>query len=123
MTILEFNKVAYAQFKPIESEINAGTLTSSSYTGSYRTGSLGDVGLVKGKSYYGNMDIIGNAIEPVVTMNSYLFSNINGNGNLNTNGNSDISSWNNSTIVYIDNHGIRDYLSAYNGFRYVRSAE
>jgi hypothetical protein len=123
MTILEFNKIAYAQFKPIESSINAGILTSSSYTGSYRTGPLGDVGVIMGNSYYGIMDIIGNAIEPVITMNSYFYSIINGNGNLNIDGTSDISSWDNSTIIYIDNHGIREYSSQYNGFRYVRSAE
>jgi hypothetical protein len=134
MTILEFNKVAYAQFKPIESLVleppGPGYYTISPYTESYRVsltdysiGNLGDVGLVNGKSYYGNMDIIGNAMEPIVTMNSYLYSNINGNGNLNTDGTSDISSWNNSTILYIDTRGKRDYYYPDYGFRYVRSAE
>ena len=123
MSILEFNKLTYGPFKPIENGINAGIESVSLYTGSYRTGALGDVGLVYGKSFYGIMDVIGNAIEPVVQPNGFTFGIFNGDGLIAATGLSDIPSWNSITIDYIDNHGIRDYYASYNGFRYVRSAE
>jgi hypothetical protein len=59
-----------------------------------------------------------NCSEPVISLNSFQYSSINGNGILDSNGYTDVSTWN-VTPIYVDQYGYSWNV----GFRYVRSAE
>lgn len=75
-----------------------------------------------GASYFGLMDLTGNASEPVIKVNSFTFDGNNGNGILLSTGNSDVSNWNTTSIIYLDQSERQFGFGSY-GFRYVRSAE
>jgi hypothetical protein len=154
MTLLEFNKVSYGPLQPVYYD-NAPGSCAKGIAGYPAWGNpsaggcnfaamgapLADVGsfattsstrIQAGASYYGILDLTGNAHEPVVKMNYFTFQNTNGNGTLASNGNADISNWSNSNMLtYIDmtcsagtsgTYGNVFMIFKY-GFRYVRSAE
>jgi len=136
MNFLEFNKASYGPSLPTytdnflhgypawNSSVRPNNFTDSSSP-------LQDVGYSAsnestreqaGASYYGLMDLTGNANEPVVKVNNFTFDGKNGNGVLLSTGNSDVSNWNTTSIIYVDQ--VRNqWGSAKFGFRYVRSAE
>ena len=90
-----------------------------------------------GASYYGIMDLTGNAVEPVVKLTNFNFTSQNGKGILSLNGNSfNTSNWNPNMLIFVDQvQAIVPYNqfnqlqtssgnnNSLNGFRYVRSAE
>jgi hypothetical protein len=80
--------------------------------------------LSAGASYYGILDLTGNAIEPVVRLeNISNFSSVNGDGSLSVNGSSNVPFWPlSSQINYIDMY-LFWLIDTRQGFRYVRSAE
>ena len=148
LTILEFNKACFGPNQPVISYISfpcygsgygawkdsiPGSTNSSPLFNLYSTQSLNNVGFLSnsistrassGASYYGIMDLNGNANEPVVRMKPFNFSNINGDGKLNLNGSSNINTvyWNTSALIFID--AFSCFINDYNrGFRLVRSAE
>ena len=134
MSILEFNKVSYGPLQPVlYTNMGYPAWGYNTYpTGLSASTILKDVGYLgtttstrasSGSSYYGVMDLTANANEPVVKMNYFDFSNINGDGQLNSIGNSEMPIWNNSSaIIFMDVS--TGYVSTTKyGFRYVRSAE
>ena len=153
ITLLEFNKASYGPIKPeyYQSGCSGGIIIqgypswgSSSgggcnygvnqllvNVGSFATATSTRV--ESGASYYGVLDLTGNAHEPVVKMNYFNFQNTNGNGVLTTDGDADVSNWNSTEMItYIDmicngffmyNCGVNVFSPAKYGFRYVRSAE
>jgi hypothetical protein len=158
ITLLEFNKASYGPIKPEYSQISCafeGNLIFNGYPawGSSSGGGcnfgnsdgipqLVNVGsfatetstrLESGASYYGVLDLTGNAHEPAVKMNYFNFQNTNGNGVLTTNGDADVSNWNSTEMItYIDmicngvywrNCSAVVFSPAKYGFRYVRSVE
>jgi hypothetical protein len=159
MTLLEFNKVSYGPLQPIYYEVacNAGLNAyiikgypawSANSAGGCNYASngapLANVGsfanttstrVQAGASYYGVLDLTGNAHEPVVKMNYFTFQNTNGNGILASNGNADVNNWNSTTMtMYIDmicsgystssfSNCYQIFIASKYGFRYVRSAE
>jgi len=134
ISFTEFNKASYGPLQPVFSNNgaiypaygspdNPGNLNSIKNVGSYATSTTGR-GL-SGASYYGILDMTGNAREPVVKLNYYSFTSQNGNGALNSEGNHDISSWSaSSMLIFIDqvNNGINFSPTTW-GFRFCRSAE
>lgn len=141
ISFLEFNKLSYGPLRPtLSTSVACGTcypawgtntvsnLYDNSTTccalinvGYYATSSTDRVG--SGASYYGIMELTGNAKEPITMLNFFNFSAINGNGDLNTNGSSNVSNWSTSMISYIDQDDNYRGNANYQGFRYVRSAE
>jgi hypothetical protein len=146
LTILEFNKACFGPNQPVISfacyfssgyvawkDSILGSTNSSPLFNLYSTQSLNNVGFLSnsistrassGASYYGIMDLNGNANEPVVRMKYFNFSNINGDGKLNLNGSSNINTvyWNTLALIFID--AFSCFINDYNrGFRLVRSAE
>jgi hypothetical protein len=142
MSILEFNKASYGPLQPIYCH-NTNCTNSRGYPVSLATNTcykpaphesiIENVGYLatssserseSGASFYGIIDLTGNAIEPIVSLNYLNLTIENGNGMLGSNGNSDISSWNiNNMILYIDQLIYRNWSDSFYGFRYVRSAE
>ena len=136
MSFLEFNKVSYGPLQPVGQ--NFQTLGypasgSANYTNNFNASSqLINVGSFansitdrssSGSSYYGCMDLTGNAHEPVVRLSRLNFTNINGDGILDINGNNNVLNWENSMVNYIDAFGGNIMSNDKHGFRYVRSAE
>ena len=70
-----------------------------------------------GASYYGVMELSGNVTEPTVKLEELNFTNLSGNGELNSSGDADVSQWNTNMLQQTES---KTYL--FNGFRYVRSA-
>jgi hypothetical protein len=144
MNFLEFNKASYGPLLPTFVDIlnSVGTLRGyPAWNSSVRPNNFtvnftqnqppNDVGYSAnnastrseaGASYYGLMDLTGNAYEPVVKVNSFTFDGQNGNGVLLSTGNSDVSNWDLTSIIYIEQIW-RQYGIARFGFRYARSAE
>ena len=161
MTLLEFNKLSYGPLQPVYYEYCSSGLNICNIKGFPAWGSsvaggcnyasngasLANVGsfatttstrVQAGASYYGVLDLTGNAHEPVVKMNYFTFQNTNGNGVLASNGNADVNNWNSTTMtMYIDMicsgasaslaatypNCYQVFLATKYGFRYVRSAE
>jgi hypothetical protein len=139
MTFTEFNKSSYGPFQPYYRhpyfpawsseggpDFNFEPYRSGIVDVSYSTSST-STRASAGSSYYGIMFLSGNCIEPIVSLTFMQFNNSNGNGTILSNGYSDVSTWNVSSIRFIDAYG-----SSYGGnltgssrfgFRYVRSAE
>jgi len=151
MSILEFNKASYGPFQPVYnnaigesynrwingfpawSDAYSTSISVSEYNGNYMPSNVGSranstsTRIQAGASYYGIMDLTGNAIEPVVRLSYSNFSNQNGNGTLPASGNAyGIANWNTGMLIFIDQvstiAGNGRYQSL-QGFRYVRSAE
>jgi hypothetical protein len=153
ISLLEFNKASYGPIKPVYliggcgGNID-GYPASGSTSGSINTFDLLDVTYYtsttsnrsqSGASYYGVINLSGNAHEPVARLDYLNFLNVNGNGNLSSNGFHNVGNWNSTFIIYIDvlknvNYNCVDsQIGYYNaggtfssnkyGFRYVRSAE
>jgi hypothetical protein len=149
MSFLEFHKLSYGPLTPIQGP-NAtclgygsfvlypahGSNTSQSFNygnsllnvGSYAGSATSRA--QSGASYYGILDVTGNAHEPVVKLSYSSLTNLNGNGVLASSGLSDVSFWDvNSMVMYIDmiksnSPGCSEIFSSSKyGFRYVRSAE
>jgi hypothetical protein len=129
ISFLEFNKASYGPFQPIyASGYRAGGTVNSNLTSS-----LSNVGSLAtnvssresaGASYYGCMDFTGSAREPVVKLNYFQFSIVNGDGQLSASGFSDVQYWNNSNmLVWIDQTSTGTWNISTHGFRFVRSAE
>ena len=91
-----------------------------------------------GASYYGIMDLTGNAVEPVTKLTDFNFTSQNGKGILSANGNPyNIPNWKSNMLIFVDQvqaivpynqFNLLNASSGYNnnsinGFRYVRSAE
>jgi hypothetical protein len=169
MTILEFNKASYGPLQPFyvsndkllidgsyldgypawgsaTGGYNAAPNLTNNVTGAqlknagfYATGSTSRV--AAGASYYGILDLTGNAHEPVVRMTSSNYSGAVGNGVITSNGSGDINNLNFTDVMFVDmlkngnsgyggnganigptNSGENFRIDKY-GFRYVRSAE
>jgi hypothetical protein len=144
MSFLEFNKASYGPNQPIaSSQTCSGCWVMFLYPASNSINwgnSLIDVGYfagfypnptrgTSGASYYGILELTGNAHEPTVKLSSFNF-NSNGNGTLSTNGTSDVNNWPSGCIDFIDE--IRNvpcsgcttlFTTSKYGFRYVRSTE
>jgi len=124
MSILEFNKASYGPLPvlnliPAYFDVDAPELNN---VGSNATSTSSAT--ESGGSYYGVMDLTGNAIEPCVSLNFFNFNELNGNGVLSITGNSDNVNWDSNMIIGVDRQ-ISQGVNGYNfsGFRYVRSAE
>ncbi len=142
MSVLEFNKCSYGPLQPVfvgnggqncaggGGGINGYTAagsTSMVFCGLTNVGSKAGQTTSRassGAGYFGQMDLTGNAIEPVFSMRdlnkSYL---IHGDGNLGVNGLSNVTTWTSSIILYIDQTRSHQHQPSFFGFRYVRSAE
>jgi hypothetical protein len=150
MSFLEFNKASYGPLQPLyvkqspcyygQRFLFDGYPAWGSSGSSYVLDVLSNVGsftsstsnrVQSGSSYYGLLDLTGNAHEPVIRLINSSFGIINGNGQLDISGNSDISSWSSTVLTFIDmivnydcSFGTSSYFSTSKyGFRYVRSAE
>jgi hypothetical protein len=153
LSLLEFNKVSYGPIKPVYLSGGCGGNidgypASGSTSGSINTFDLLDVAfytsatsnrIQSGASYYGVINLSGNAHEPIVSLDYLNFSTINGNGFLSLSGSHDVQNWNSISSTYIDvlknvNYNCVDpQIGYYNaggtfttnkyGFRYCRSAE
>jgi hypothetical protein len=137
MSILEFNKASYGPLKPVAYYNNGDSYFANGSAGYLpnlyiNVGVIGNVGTYanattdrtySGGSYYGVMDLTGNAVEPCVKLNYLNFNGLNGNGILSVSGNSDVDNWDANMIIGVDQ--MSEILYNYNsiGFRYVRSAE
>ncbi len=75
-----------------------------------------------GSSYYGIMELSGNAYEPTVRFDYPNYTSSNGNGQITSLGYSDVIGWSNSMIQFNDYSNV-DQANFGLGFRYVRSAE
>ena len=123
LTFLEFNKASYGPQVPILNSYVCcysqnfpyypawNTSNSGPISSEYTLMQLKDVGFYansstnrsqSGASYYGIIDLTGNALEPLVSLNSFNYSIKNGNGFIDSLGNSDLPSWNNLFIKYVD---------------------
>jgi hypothetical protein len=142
MSILEFNKASYGPLQPIAGNHGAGanynyaawgssgrptgydngitccTLINVGFYGSSATDRIGS-----GASYYGVLDLTGNATEPVVGLSNLGYGSANGNGILSASGLSDVQGWSSSLLIWIDMDD--NWISSiqFRGFRFVRSAE
>jgi hypothetical protein len=139
MSILEFNKATFGPLQPVFinaccpniSGYAAGATCSGCWPQPYaeRLTSVGSYATVSsnrgnsGATFYGCLDFTGNSVEPVVKLNSYGFTEANGNGSLTSNGNSDISTWLSNYVIFVDQFSSSRFGSNLFGFRYVRSAE
>ena len=141
LSILEFNKASYGPLMPVLNQFLCcpGGYTASNSSNAFNFYEIGngfsstllDVGSYatststsresSGASYYGIMDLTGNAFEPVISLSSLSFDKLNGNGILSLSGNTDVSNWNSSALIFIDQYSSFGVRSS--GFRYVRSAE
>ena len=138
MSILEFNKATYGPLQPVFSGniprirgyIAGGAITN--YNLSPYAINLTNVGsfakinstrATSGSTFYGCLDFTGNTAEPIIKLNSYNFTSVNGDGNISTIGYSDVLTWQNGMIIFADQIGENRFGSQYFGFRYVRSAE
>jgi hypothetical protein len=126
ISFLEFHKAAYGPFPP--SNLNGFNVYANSILSN--VGSLANSTsnrIDAGATYYGHLDFSGNAIEPVISINSFNFEDVNGNGAIQSNGSCDISTWLNSTVKFIELS--TTYSIVYNtsnstcGFRYARSLD
>jgi hypothetical protein len=141
MSLLEFNKCSYGPFQPVfvqyglncaggGGSVNGYTASGSNsmvYCGLSNVGSKAGFGSDRassGAGFFGQLDLTGNAIEPVFSMRdlnkNYL---IHGDGNMGVNGLSNVATWTSSIILYIDQTTSHYHNSSFFGFRYVRSAE
>lgn len=136
VSFTEFNKASYGPLQPAlgggccpstiysawGSNFNPGNLNSMKDVGSY--GSSTSTRNQSGASYYGILDMTGNAREPVVRLPYYSFTSQNGNGALNASGNHDIAAWNiSSMIIFVDQIDGGNWNGNFLGFRFCRSAE
>ncbi len=143
MTILELNKLSYGPRQPIYIDYEFSTIVQGypageSGAGNYSPIFWDEVSLINvgsfasnntnrkssGASYFGLMDVSGNASEPVITLADFLFTNQNGDGQISSAGISDINIWVPTSVLFLDQSRERSYDRGQNrGFRYVRSAE
>ena len=145
ISFLEFNKASYGPIQPIFNTASLNltysawgsntALNLAPYNGNTANCTLKDVGYLdstnstrasSGASYYGIMDLTGNATEPIVKLSNSSFSTLSGDGVLASNGNSNIVNWVTNLIIFIDqarNSNSCSPVTKYFGFRYVRSAE
>lgn len=142
MTILEFNKASYGPLQPIAGNYGAGTNYNyaawgssgrpTGYDGQTTNNTLVNVGFYgssitdrtgSGASYYGLLDLTGNASEPVVGLSNLGYGSANGNGILSASGLSDEQGWSSSLLIWIDMDDNWASSIQFRGFRYVRSAE
>jgi hypothetical protein len=150
ISLLEFNKASYGPLQPIYSTNICASLPSFKGYPAWGSSSIGGYGITyplldvgtfaspgtnrvqAGASYYGVLDLTGNAHEPVVRMNYFSFQTINGNGSLPTTGIADVVGWNSEGMVtFIDmvcnstgHSGCNNlFLIDKYGFRFCRSAE
>ncbi len=140
ISFTEFNKASYGPMKPVlsngywlypawgtDNQSSGHSIDSVRNVGIYATSTSGRSS--SGASYYGLMDLTGNAREPVVDLNFLTFSIQNGNGSISDLGFHDVEIWSlENMIVYVDqiksNAGFStDFSFAFRGFRYCRSAE
>jgi hypothetical protein len=150
MSILEFNKVSYGPLLPVFAYLtwsNGGQGCVASHTlypawgssgsGGHNYSNLINVGsfasstanrISSGASYFGVLEMTGNAHEPVVRLNYTSLTKEDGDGVLSANGLFNLLSWSSVNMVtYIDmlrctcSQG--EYSTQKYGFRYVRSAE
>ena len=149
ISFLEINKASYGPFQPKFYSQQSGCSGGScgifydkygyptSGNGNFVIG-LSDVGSLanstttnaqSGASYYGILDLTGNAKEPVVPLSFINYTINNGNGVLGANGTTDNPQWNTTMIKHIEFSQTKTGCSASSnwptdsGFRYVRSAE
>lgn len=143
ITFLEFNKASYGPIQPVFNTAccsfnygytSWGTNVSIDVAPNNSSNcNLKEVGYLtsststrgNGASYYGIMDLTGNAIEPIIKMSNLSFSSISGDGILDLNGYSNVVNWQSNTINFIDQIRYFDCypINKFFGFRYVRSAE
>jgi hypothetical protein len=154
MSFLEFNKVSYGPFQPLltQNSVSVAVIlngyaahgSTCCFNDGGSSGSLANVGSYAtnatstraqaSASFYGVLDLTGNTHEPVVKLNNLAFSNVNGDGTLNSNGNHNVNNWVSNQTDYVDmlqnfngsynNNNLRNFFIASKyGFRYVRSAE
>jgi hypothetical protein len=145
MNFLEFNKASYGPLLPTYANTltqpcclslrgypawNSSSVRPNNFPDSFNS-PIQDVGYSAnnastreqaGASFFGLMDLTGNASEPVVKVNNFTYDGKNGNGVLLSTGNSDVANWSTTSIIYVDQVE-RQWGSAKYGFRYVRSAE
>jgi hypothetical protein len=154
MSFLEINKASYGPFQPVFFKSNSGCNSSECYEitggtvyakygyptsgngnfiiGLSNVGSLANSTTTKaqsGASYYGIIDLTGNAKEPVVPLSFINYTISNGNGVLGATGTADNPQWNTIMIKHIEfsktstGCNSSSNWSTELGFRYVRSAE
>jgi hypothetical protein len=150
MSFLEINKASYGPFQPIfyqATNCQGGFCGTYYYKYGYPTSGngnfvlgLSDVGSLanstsnraqSGSSYYGILDLTGNAKEPIVPLSFINYSISNGNGALGASGLTDNSQWSTPIIKHIEfsknsSSALCEVSSNWStelGFRYVRSAE
>jgi hypothetical protein len=144
LSILEINKASYGPIQPIfVSSISGNNFAiirgypagGSGSNGNFQfNAALSNVGSFatestnsrssSGGSYYGILDLAGNAQEPVVTLTDFSFTLQNGDGQLNTSGNTDIASWISSSILFYEQaYDLARLNAPMRGFRFCRSAE
>lgn len=142
LTFLEFNKASYGPAQPVmiinssygnyypawlSSSIPAGLNPGNSISNAGYLANSNSNRISSGGSYYGIMDLTGNAVEPVVKLNYLSFTSENGNGVLTALGYPDVSNWGFQTTS--GNSVMIEFVeqltsSAFNaGMRYSRSAE
>jgi hypothetical protein len=151
MSFLEFNKASYGPEQPLL--VCPGCFAICGYpanrgTCCFNDGGQGftliDVGSFanststrdqSSSSYYGILDLTGNAHEPVVKLSAFSFSKINGDGNLSPNGSNNVNNWTVDMLDYVDMLRNENafcgsggpqwnwFSDSKYGFRYVRSAE
>lgn len=153
ISFLEFNKASYGPLQPVLTQggpcgvaiLNGYAAHGSSccFNDGGSTGNLVNVGsyasatssrVQASASYYGLLDLTGNAHEPVVKLNNLAFNDINGDGMLSATGNHNVTNWLTGQTDYVDmlqNYPFscnnisqgNFFLPSKYGFRYVRSAE
>jgi hypothetical protein len=140
LSILEINKASYGPIQPIYVDYFINIIRgypaggANSFGNFQQNSPLSNVGSFatestnsrssSGGSYYGILDLAGNAHEPVVALTDFSFTLQNGDGHLNTSGNTDIASWISSSILFYEqaNARARSFTNIL-GFRFCRSAE
>jgi hypothetical protein len=126
MTYLEFNKAKNGPFTP--RTYNVSPTYELKDVGYYANSSTPATLVSSGASYYGIMDLVHNASEPVVRLTNFSFGIANGDGYISNNGKQNVLNWTNEIIEFIDQSEDYYYYNnslkpEYYGFRYVRSAE
>lgn len=136
ISFTEFNKASYGPLQPVLSQCCEYIYPAWGSSGNPSVNlkvNVGDVGRAasanstrnqSGASYYGILDMTGNAREPLVRLPYYSFTPQNGNGALNAAGNHDIATWSaSSMIIFVDQIDGGNWNGNFLGFRFCRSAE